>query len=176
MQNIKTADWSEEVAPFWGAVIKSAVSADGIKGLFKAGWTTIKVHLSPDLVSSTSQFHNANATEGRVLAFDCILMHTLVVLQCPKMLLEASLRHFWVYAGINRACRKGYGQMLWSKPGSTFTVDSRHLACHIPSEPCIALQLSLRVISLQGALVMPLMSTGYKMGLIKFVLITAEKP
>jgi len=29
---------------------------------------------------------------------------------------------------------------------------------------------------LQGALVMPLMSNGYKMGLIKFVLITAEKP
>ena len=43
VQNIQTADWSEEVAPFWGAVIKSAVSADGIRGLFKAGWTTIKV-------------------------------------------------------------------------------------------------------------------------------------
>lgn len=43
VQNIRTADWSEEVAPFWGAVIKSAVSADGIRGLFKAGWTTIKV-------------------------------------------------------------------------------------------------------------------------------------
>ena len=41
-QEIKTADWSEEVAPFWGAVIRSALSAEGFSGLFKAGWTTIK--------------------------------------------------------------------------------------------------------------------------------------
>jgi hypothetical protein len=38
------ADWSQEVAPFWGAVIKSALSTEGFSGLFKAGWTTIKVH------------------------------------------------------------------------------------------------------------------------------------
>jgi tocopherol O-methyltransferase len=44
VQDIKTADWSQEVAPFWGAVIKSALSAEGFSGLFKAGWTTIKVH------------------------------------------------------------------------------------------------------------------------------------
>ena len=37
------------------------------------------------------------------------------------------------------------------------------------------LDLTSRPHALQGALVMPLMSTGYKMGLIKFVLITAEK-
>lgn len=43
MQDIKTADWSQEVAPFWGAVIKSALSTEGFSGLFKAGWTTIKV-------------------------------------------------------------------------------------------------------------------------------------
>ena len=43
LQGIKTADWSEEVAPFWGAVIKSALSAQGFMGLFKAGITTIKV-------------------------------------------------------------------------------------------------------------------------------------
>ena len=42
MQDIKIADWSAEVAPFWGAVMKSAMSGEGIKGLFKAGWTTIK--------------------------------------------------------------------------------------------------------------------------------------
>ncbi|KAK9845406.1 hypothetical protein WJX81_005726 [Elliptochloris bilobata] len=42
LQVIKTADWSEEVAPFWGAVIRSALSAEGFSGLFKAGWTTIK--------------------------------------------------------------------------------------------------------------------------------------
>ena len=41
-QRIKIADWSEEVAPFWGAVIRSALSAEGFSGLFKAGWTTIK--------------------------------------------------------------------------------------------------------------------------------------
>ena len=43
LEGIKTADWSEEVAPFWGAVIKSALSAQGFMGLFKAGITTIKV-------------------------------------------------------------------------------------------------------------------------------------
>ena len=40
--DIKTADWSEEVAPFWGEVIKTAFTAEGISGLLKAGWTTIK--------------------------------------------------------------------------------------------------------------------------------------
>lgn len=45
LQGIKTADWSEEVAPFWGAVIKSALSTQGVLGLFKAGLTTIKVCL-----------------------------------------------------------------------------------------------------------------------------------
>lgn len=43
VQDIKVADWSQEVAPFWGAVIKSALSTQGFSGLFKAGWTTIKV-------------------------------------------------------------------------------------------------------------------------------------
>jgi hypothetical protein len=41
-QDIKTADWSEEVAPFWGAVIQSALTGQGLSGLLKAGWTTIK--------------------------------------------------------------------------------------------------------------------------------------
>lgn len=40
--DIKTADWSNEVAPFWGEVIRSALTTKGIAGLFKAGWTTIK--------------------------------------------------------------------------------------------------------------------------------------
>ena len=43
MQDIRTDDWSEAVSPFWGAVIKSALSTQGFAGLFKAGWTTIKV-------------------------------------------------------------------------------------------------------------------------------------
>lgn len=42
---IRSADWSEEVSPFWGEVIKSALTAEGIGGLLKAGWTTIKVQL-----------------------------------------------------------------------------------------------------------------------------------
>lgn len=42
LQDIKTADWSNEVAPFWGEVVKSAMTAEGIWGLLKAGWTTIK--------------------------------------------------------------------------------------------------------------------------------------
>ena len=46
-QDVRTADWSEEVAPFWGAVIRSALSAQGFAGLFKAGWTTIKAWLYP---------------------------------------------------------------------------------------------------------------------------------
>ena len=46
-QDVRTADWSEEVAPFWGAVIRSALSAQGFAGLFKAGWTTIKAWLHP---------------------------------------------------------------------------------------------------------------------------------
>lgn len=41
-QDIKTADWSEEVAPFWGAVIQTALTTQGVAGLMKAGWTTIK--------------------------------------------------------------------------------------------------------------------------------------
>ena len=37
------------MAPFWGAVIRSALSMEGFSGLFKAGWTTIKVYPSyPD--------------------------------------------------------------------------------------------------------------------------------
>lgn len=42
LQDIQTADWSEAVAPFWGAVIRSALSGRGLRGLFKAGWSTIQ--------------------------------------------------------------------------------------------------------------------------------------
>ena len=41
-QDIKTADWSAEVAPFWGAVIQSALTFEGVVGLLTAGWGTIK--------------------------------------------------------------------------------------------------------------------------------------
>ena len=47
VQDIRIDDWSEAVSPFWGAVIKSALSRQGFAGLFKAGWTTIKVRRTP---------------------------------------------------------------------------------------------------------------------------------
>ncbi|KAK9828621.1 hypothetical protein WJX72_001129 [[Myrmecia] bisecta] len=51
LQDIKVADWSNEVAPFWGAVIQSALTTDGVAGLFKAGWTTLKGALVMPLMS-----------------------------------------------------------------------------------------------------------------------------
>ncbi|GJM86545.1 hypothetical protein PR202_ga02414 [Eleusine coracana subsp. coracana] len=41
-KDIKTADWSENVAPFWPAVIKSALTWKGLTSLLKAGWKTIR--------------------------------------------------------------------------------------------------------------------------------------
>lgn len=37
-QNIRTADWSSEVAPFWDAVIASAFSEEAILGLLQSVW------------------------------------------------------------------------------------------------------------------------------------------
>ena len=42
-QDVRIDDWSEAVSPFWGAVIRSALSTEGVMGLMKAGWTTVKV-------------------------------------------------------------------------------------------------------------------------------------
>ena len=42
LQDVKTADWSQEVSPFWGAVIRSALSLEGVMGLLKAGWGTLQ--------------------------------------------------------------------------------------------------------------------------------------
>lgn len=42
MEDIKAADWSDYVAPFWPAVIKSALSWKGITSLLKSGWKTIR--------------------------------------------------------------------------------------------------------------------------------------
>lgn len=39
---MRTADWSEEVTPFWGEVIKSALTVRGLLGLLSAGLTTIR--------------------------------------------------------------------------------------------------------------------------------------
>ncbi|XP_071926494.1 gamma-tocopherol methyltransferase, chloroplastic-like isoform X2 [Coffea arabica] len=42
LQDIKAADWSEYVAPFWPAVIRSALTWKGITSLILSGWKTIK--------------------------------------------------------------------------------------------------------------------------------------
>ena len=39
---VESADWSRAVAPFWGAVIRSALTWGGVSGLLKAGWPTIQ--------------------------------------------------------------------------------------------------------------------------------------
>jgi len=41
-QNIKIADWSEAVRPFWGAVIQSALSWRSLRGLIRSGWSTVR--------------------------------------------------------------------------------------------------------------------------------------
>lgn len=42
LEDIKNEDWSKYVTPFWPAVMKSALSVQGLLGLAKSGWTTVK--------------------------------------------------------------------------------------------------------------------------------------
>ncbi|BAZ02111.1 cyclopropane-fatty-acyl-phospholipid synthase [Tolypothrix tenuis PCC 7101] len=51
LKNIRTADWSQAVAPFWDFVIDSAFTPKAIWGLLTAGWTTIVGALSLGLMS-----------------------------------------------------------------------------------------------------------------------------
>ena len=39
---VQSADWSKSVAPFWKAVIRTALRWSSVRGLLKAGWPTIK--------------------------------------------------------------------------------------------------------------------------------------
>jgi tocopherol O-methyltransferase len=50
LEDIKAADWSEYVAPFWPAVIKTALTWKGITSLLKSGWKTIKGALAMPLM------------------------------------------------------------------------------------------------------------------------------
>lgn len=50
-QNIRTADWSKAVEPFWNVVIDSAFNPLAILGLLFSGWTTIQAALSLSLMS-----------------------------------------------------------------------------------------------------------------------------
>ncbi len=49
-QQIRTADWSTAVAPFWDVVIDSAFNFEAIVGLLTSGWTTIQAALSLGLM------------------------------------------------------------------------------------------------------------------------------
>ncbi|XP_042450121.1 probable tocopherol O-methyltransferase, chloroplastic isoform X2 [Zingiber officinale] len=42
MKEIRTADWSDNVAPFWPAVIQSAFTWQGLTSLLRSGWKSIK--------------------------------------------------------------------------------------------------------------------------------------
>lgn len=50
LQNIRTADWSTAVAPFWNVVIDSAFNLEAILGLIRSGWGTIQAALSLGLM------------------------------------------------------------------------------------------------------------------------------
>lgn len=50
LQDIKAADWSEHVAPFWPAVIRSALTWKGITSLLRSGWKSIKGALAMPLM------------------------------------------------------------------------------------------------------------------------------
>lgn len=49
-QQIRTADWSTAVAPFWNVVIDSALTPSVIFGILQSGWTTIQGALSLGLM------------------------------------------------------------------------------------------------------------------------------
>lgn len=50
-QNIRTADWSDAVEPFWDIVVDSAFEPQAIVGLWQSGWDTIVAALSLGLMS-----------------------------------------------------------------------------------------------------------------------------
>ncbi|KAK9272048.1 hypothetical protein L1049_002417 [Liquidambar formosana] len=50
LQDIKAADWSQYVAPFWPAVIRTALTWKGLTSLLRSGWKTIKGALAMPLM------------------------------------------------------------------------------------------------------------------------------
>ncbi|NJL88430.1 MAG: methyltransferase domain-containing protein [Coleofasciculaceae cyanobacterium SM2_1_6] len=54
-QQIRTADWSSSVAPFWDAVIASAFSWEALTGLLQSNWETIEGALVLPLMRSGYQ-------------------------------------------------------------------------------------------------------------------------
>jgi tocopherol O-methyltransferase len=51
LKNLRSADWSEAVAPFWDIVIDSALNPEAVVGLLRSGWKTIEAALSLSLMS-----------------------------------------------------------------------------------------------------------------------------
>lgn len=51
LQNIRTADWSDAVAPFWDIVMNSVLDPKALVGLLQSGWSTIQAALSLGLMS-----------------------------------------------------------------------------------------------------------------------------
>ncbi|BAU40592.1 methyltransferase domain-containing protein [Leptolyngbya sp. O-77] len=50
--NLRTADWSPAVVPFWDEVVRSAISPAAVVGLLRAGWGTMQAALSMGLMQS----------------------------------------------------------------------------------------------------------------------------
>jgi tocopherol O-methyltransferase len=50
LENLRTADWSKAVAPFWNVVIDSAFNLQALWGLLTSGWSTIQGALSLGLM------------------------------------------------------------------------------------------------------------------------------
>ncbi len=50
-ENIRSDDWSMEVAPFWDVVIESSFNPQAIIGLLRSGWKTIEGAISLGLMS-----------------------------------------------------------------------------------------------------------------------------
>lgn len=54
-RSIRTADWSQAVAPFWNEVADSAITPSAVVGLLNSGWTTIQAALSVGLMQQGYQ-------------------------------------------------------------------------------------------------------------------------
>ncbi|CEL94765.1 unnamed protein product [Vitrella brassicaformis CCMP3155] len=50
LRDIRTADWSKEISPFWPAVVQSALTPKGLIGLFRAGPETMAGALTMGLM------------------------------------------------------------------------------------------------------------------------------
>ena len=103
MQDIRTADWSSAVSPFWQAVIQSAFSAKGVTGLLRAGWTTIKVRMQlTSTLDGASMCPAANYSTSACCRGDsgvCCLQGALVM---PLMARGLSTVRCCIYAFLSK--------------------------------------------------------------------------